>query len=126
MIPELQGRFPIRVELDALTEDDFILILTEPENALTRQYAALLSTEGVGLEFKKDAIRELARLAVEVNSTTENIGARRLSTLLERLLDEVSFGAPDMEGVNVTVDAAYVLKALSDIVEDQDLSRYVL
>ena len=126
MIPELQGRFPIRVGLDALTEGDFIRILTEPENALTRQYAALLSTEGVGLEFKDDAIQELARLAVEVNSTTENIGARRLATLLERLLDEVSFGAPDMDGVNVTVDAAYVLNALSDIVEDQDLSRYVL
>jgi ATP-dependent HslUV protease ATP-binding subunit HslU len=126
MIPELQGRFPIRVELDALSEGDFIRILTEPENALTRQYAALLSTEGVGLEFKDDAIRELARLAVEVNSTTENIGARRLATLLERLLDEVSFGAPDMQGVNVTVDATYVLNALSDIVQDQDLSRYVL
>ena len=126
MIPELQGRFPIRVGLDALTESDFVRILTEPENALTRQYAALLSTEGVGLEFRDDAVRELARLAVEVNSTTENIGARRLATLLERLLDEVSFGAPDMRGVNVTVDAAYVLKALSDIVEDQDLSRYVL
>jgi len=126
MIPELQGRFPIRVELDALTEHDFVRILTEPENALTRQYAALLSTEGVSLEFRDDAVRELARLAVEVNATTENIGARRLATLLERLLDEVSFGAPDMHGVSVTVDATYVLKALSDIVEDQDLSRYVL
>jgi ATP-dependent HslUV protease ATP-binding subunit HslU len=126
MIPELQGRFPIRVELEALTQDDLFRILTEPENALTKQYAALLSTEGVRLEFQEDAIRELARLAVEVNSNTENIGARRLATLLERLLDEVSFGAPDMHGVNVTVDAAYVLKALTDIVEDQDLSRYVL
>jgi len=126
MIPELQGRFPIRVELDALTEGDFVRILTEPENALTRQYAALLSTEGVHLQFEEDAIREIARLAVEVNSTTENIGARRLATLLERLLDEVSFGAPDMEGVHVDVDAEYVRKALNDIVEDQDLSRYVL
>jgi ATP-dependent HslUV protease ATP-binding subunit HslU len=126
MIPELQGRFPIRVELDALTEDDFVRILTEPENALTRQYEALLSTEGVDLQFSEDSIGELARLAVEVNSTTENIGARRLATLLERLLDEVSFGAPDMRGVRVEVDSAYVRKALTDIVEDQDLSRYVL
>jgi ATP-dependent HslUV protease ATP-binding subunit HslU len=126
LIPELQGRFPIRVELDALTEQDFVRILTEPETALTKQYSALLETEGVRLEFTADAVAELARLAVEVNSTTENIGARRLSTLMERLLDEVSFEAPDMSGVSVKVDAEYVSRVLSDIVKDQDLSRYVL
>ena len=126
LIPELQGRFPIRVELNALSENDFVRILTEPENALTKQYQALLSTEGVRLEFSPDAVRELARLAVEVNSTTENIGARRLATLLERLLDEVSFGAPDMNGVTVAIDADYVNNALADVVQDQDLSRYVL
>ncbi len=126
LIPELQGRFPIRVELDALGREEFVRILTEPENALTKQYAALLSTEGVALEFTDDAVSELARLAVEVNSSTENIGARRLATLLERLLDEVSFSAPEMAGVTVKIDQAYVQRALSDIVEDQDLSRYVL
>jgi ATP-dependent HslUV protease ATP-binding subunit HslU len=126
LIPELQGRFPIRVELDALTELDFVRILTEPETALTKQYSALLSTEGVELDFSQDAVAEIARLAVEVNSTTENIGARRLSTLLERLLDEVSFEAPDMAGVKVHVDGEYVRRALADIVKDQDLSRYVL
>jgi ATP-dependent HslUV protease ATP-binding subunit HslU len=126
LIPELQGRFPIRVELDALTEQDFVRILTEPETALTKQYSALLSTEGVTLEFTADSVAEIARLAVEVNATTENIGARRLSTLLERLLDEVSYDAPDMAGVSVRVDAEYVLRALSNIVKNQDLSRYVL
>ena len=126
LIPELQGRFPIRVELDALTEQDFVRILTEPETALTKQYSALLSTEGVALEFTQDSVAEIARLAVEVNATTENIGARRLSTLMERLLDEVSFEAPDMAGVSVRVDAEYVLRALSDTVKNQDLSRYVL
>ncbi len=126
LIPELQGRFPIRVELDALTEQDFVRILTEPETALTKQYVALLSTEGVTVEFTEDSVAEIARLAVEVNSTTENIGARRLSTLLERLLDEVSFDAPEMAGVHVRVDAEYVRRALSDIVKNQDLSRYVL
>ncbi|HYL05430.1 MAG TPA: ATP-dependent protease ATPase subunit HslU [Thermoanaerobaculia bacterium] len=126
LIPELQGRFPIRVELDALTEHDFVRILTEPETALTKQYSALLSTEGVTVEFTADSVAEIARLAVEVNSTTENIGARRLSTLLERLLDEVSFAAPEMAGVHVRVDAEYVRRALSDIVKNQDLSRYVL
>jgi ATP-dependent HslUV protease ATP-binding subunit HslU len=126
LIPELQGRFPIRVELDALTEQDFVRILTEPETALTKQYSALLSTEGVKVIFTPDAIAEIARLAVEVNSTNENIGARRLSTLMERLLDEVSFEAPDMAGVEVKVDAAYVTRTLADIVKDQDLSRYVL
>jgi ATP-dependent HslUV protease ATP-binding subunit HslU len=126
LIPELQGRFPIRVELDALTEQDFVRILTEPETALTKQYSALLGTEGVQLEFTADAVAEIARLAVEVNSSTENIGARRLSTLMERLLDEVSFEAPDMSGVSVKVDGEYVRRVLSDIVKDQDLSRYVL
>jgi ATP-dependent HslUV protease ATP-binding subunit HslU len=126
LIPELQGRFPIRVELDPLTEQDFVRILTEPETALTKQYSALLSTESVELAFTEDAVAEIARLAVEVNSSTENIGARRLSTLLERLLDGVSFDAPDMAGVSVRVDGEYVRRALSDIVKDQDLSRYVL
>jgi ATP-dependent HslUV protease ATP-binding subunit HslU len=126
LIPELQGRFPIRVELDALTEKDFVRILTEPETALTKQYSALLSTEEVTLQFTDDSVAELARLAVEVNSTTENIGARRLSTLMERLLDEVSFDAPEMAGVTLKVDAEYVLRALAGIVQDQDLSRYVL
>ena len=126
LIPELQGRFPIRVELEALGKDDFVRILTEPQNALTKQYQALLATEGVGLEFTAEAVDEIARLAVEVNSRTENIGARRLSTLMEKLLEEVSFEAPHMDGVQLTVDGAYVRRALQGIVEDQDLSRYVL
>jgi ATP-dependent HslUV protease ATP-binding subunit HslU len=126
LLPELQGRFPIRVELESLGEDDFVRILTEPENALTKQYASLLSTEGVTLHFAPDAIAALARMAVEVNARTENIGARRLHTLLERLLDEVSFEAPDMAGVELTVDAAYVHKALHDLAQNEDLSRYVL
>jgi len=126
LIPELQGRFPIRVELDALSEEDFVRILTEPETALTKQYAALLGTEGVTVEFRRDAIAELARLAVEVNSQTENIGARRLATLMERLLDEVSYEAPDMDGVTVKVDGAYVRRTLAGTVKDHDLSRYVL
>ncbi len=126
LIPELQGRFPIRVELDALTEQDFVRILTEPETALTKQYSALLSTEGVTVDFLAESVAEIARLAVEVNSSTENIGARRLSTLMERLLDEVSFEAPDMSGVTVTVDGEYVRRVLSGIVQNQDLSRYVL
>ncbi len=126
LIPELQGRLPIRVELDSLTEDDFVRILTEPETALTKQYRALLSTESVSLDFQDDAIREIAKLAVEVNQNTENIGARRLATLLERVLDEVSFEAPDMGGVSVTIDSSYVRRAIAELVEDQDLSRYVL
>jgi ATP-dependent HslUV protease ATP-binding subunit HslU len=126
LIPELQGRFPIRVELEPLGREDFVRILTEPQNALTKQYQALLATEGVTLEFAPEAVEELARLAVEVNSRTENIGARRLSTLMEKLLEEVSFEAPHMDGVQLTVDGAYVRRALAEIVEDQDLSRYVL
>jgi len=114
------------VELNALTEDDFVRILTEPETALTKQYAALLSTEGLKLEFTDDAVAEIARLAVEVNAHTENIGARRLATLMERLLDEVSFEAPDMEGVELSIDGDAVRRALSDIVQNHDLSRYVL
>jgi len=126
LIPELQGRFPIRVELSALSEEDLIRILTEPKNALTKQYSALLGAEGLRVEFSEDAIHEIARLAVEVNSITENIGARRLATLLERVLDEVSFEAPDMDGVQVDIDASYVRRALAEIVKDQDLTRYVL
>jgi len=126
LIPELQGRLPIRVELDALGKEEFVRILTEPEASLTKQYQALLGTEAVELDFTDDAIDELARLAVEVNSKTENIGARRLATLMERLLEEISFEAPDMEGVSIHVDAAYVKKALADIAKDEDLSRYVL
>ena len=126
MIPELQGRFPIRVGLEALEEADFVRILTEPQGSLTRQYRELLGTEGVKLGFTDDAIAEIAHLAVEVNTRTENIGARRLATLMERLLDEVSFEAPDMAGVTLSVDRDYVKKALSDLVEDRDLSRYIL
>jgi ATP-dependent HslUV protease ATP-binding subunit HslU len=126
LIPELQGRFPIRVELEPLTESDFVRILTEPENALTKQYAALLETEAVTLSFTSDAVAELARLAVEVNARHENIGARRLATLLERLLEEVSFEAPAMAGVAVAVDGAMVRRTLAGIVRDDDLSRYVL
>ena len=126
LIPELQGRFPIRVELEALTEQDFVRILTEPENALTKQYTALLATEGLTIRFTDDAVAALAHLTVEVNAATENIGARRLATLLERLLEEVSFEAPDMVGVELAIDEGYVQRALADIVQNQDLSRYVL
>ena len=126
LIPELQGRLPIRVELESLTEADFKRILTEPKNALTRQYVALMATENVVMEFTEDAITELARVAAEVNRTSENIGARRLHTILERLLDEVSFAAPDLDDKQVTVDAAYVRQRLADIVKDEDLSRYIL
>jgi ATP-dependent HslUV protease ATP-binding subunit HslU len=126
LIPELQGRFPIRVELDSLTEDDFVLILREPKNALTMQYVALLGTEGVTLTFADDAIREIARYAATVNEKTENIGARRLHTILERLLDELSFDASDRAGEQITIDATYVQRVLADTVRDEDLSRYVL
>ncbi len=126
LIPEMQGRFPIRVELDALSEEDFVRILTEPETALTKQYQALLSAEGLAVDFTEDAVAEIARLAVEVNSSTENIGARRLATLMERLLEEVSFEAPDMSGMELTVDGELVRRNLADLVKDQDLSRYVL
>ena len=126
LMPELQGRFPIRVELNDLTEDDFMRILTEPTNSLTRQYAALLETEGVTLEFAEDGVRELAKIATRVNETTVNIGARRLYTILEHLLEELSFEAPDMSSGSVTINAGYVTKRLGEIVEDEDLSRYIL
>ena len=126
LIPELQGRFPIRVELQSLTMEDFVRILTEPKSSLTRQYIALLETEGVKLEFTPDALEEVARFAFRVNEGTENIGARRLHTIMERVLDEISFEAPEKKGQPFTVDAAYVRKMLSEIVKDQDLSRYIL
>jgi len=126
LIPELQGRLPIRVELMALVESDFVRILTEPKNALIKQYMALLETEGVKLNFTDDAIATLARYAVLVNEQTENIGARRLHTILEKVLDEISFEAPELKKKNVKVDGAYVTKQLADIVKNQDLSRYIL
>lgn len=126
MIPELQGRFPIRVELKSLTTEDFIRILTEPKNALTKQYVALLATEGVKLKITDDAVAEIAKTAMQVNEQTENIGARRLHTIMEKILDTVSFDAPDLKKKSVKVDAAYVNKQLADIVKDQDLSRYIL
>ncbi|MBO9875151.1 MULTISPECIES: ATP-dependent protease ATPase subunit HslU [Xanthomonas] len=126
LIPELQGRFPIRVELSALSKDDFIRILTEPKAALTKQYEALLLTEGVSLRFTDDAIARLAEIAFLVNERQENIGARRLHTVLERLLDTLSYEAPDRDGQSVTVDAAYVDAHLGELVQDPDLSRYIL
>src|ERR1700732_994188 len=126
LIPELQGRFPIRVELQSLTMEDFVRILTEPKSSLTRQYIALLETEGVKLEFTPEALEEVARFAFRVNEGTENIGARRLHTIMERVLDEISFEAPEKKGQEFKVDAAYVQKMLSEIVKDQDLSRYIL
>jgi ATP-dependent HslUV protease ATP-binding subunit HslU len=126
LLPELQGRLPIRVELRALTEEDFRRILTETDNALTRQYAALLGTEGVEVSFSEDGVAALARVAAEVNATVENIGARRLQTVLERVFEELSFTAPDRGGEKVTVDAAMVEKHLGDLARSADLSRYVL
>src|SRR5512142_1305438 len=126
LIPELQGRFPIRVELKSLTEADFVRIMTEPENALTKQYAALVAADGATLEFTPDGIAEIARIAATVNSRMENIGARRLHTIMEKLLEEVSFEGPDMKKKTLKVDAHYVRKQLADIVKDQDLSRYIL
>ena len=126
MIPELQGRFPIRVELKTLTQDDFIRILTEPKNALTKQYIALLETEGLQIEFTEDALEAVARTAMEVNEQTENIGARRLHTIMEKLLDIISFEAPEMKKKRVKIDAKYVNEQLESIVKDQDLSRYIL
>ena len=126
LIPELQGRFPIRVELENLTQADFERILVEPENALTRQYTALLATEGVDLTFSSDGVTEMAAIAVQVNESTENIGARRLHTILEKVLEELSFVAPELEGGEVVVNAAFVRERLKDVVEDKDLSRYIL
>ncbi|WP_020507655.1 ATP-dependent protease ATPase subunit HslU [Lamprocystis purpurea] len=126
LIPELQGRLPIRVELKALTTEDFVRILTEPDASLTDQYRALLATEGVNLEFTEDGIRRLAEIAWQVNERTENIGARRLHTVLERLLEDVSYNASDLDRVTVTVNAAYVDQNLSQLAADEDLSRYIL
>jgi len=126
LIPELQGRLPIRVEMQSLKEEDFVRILTEPKNALIKQYIALLDTEGVKLQFTEDAVQTIARFATSVNEQTENIGARRLHTILEKVLDELSFEAPDLKKKSVKVDAAYVNKQLADIVKNQDLSRYIL
>jgi ATP-dependent HslUV protease ATP-binding subunit HslU len=126
LIPEFQGRFPIRVELSSLGKDDFVRILTEPKNALIKQYEALLQTEGVQLNFAGDAIEEIAQIASDVNDRMENIGARRLHTILERLLDEVSFAAPEMHGKEVAIDAAYVRERLAPILKNEDLSRYIL
>jgi ATP-dependent HslUV protease ATP-binding subunit HslU len=126
LIPELQGRFPIRVELKSLTVDDFVRILKEPRNALAKQYTALLETEGIKLNLTDDALLEVAKLAAQVNESSENIGARRLHTIMEKLLEEISFEGPDLRKKNVKVDAAYVRKQLADIVKDQDLSRYIL
>ncbi len=126
LIPEMQGRFPIRVELEALTAADFVRILTEPDASLTEQYIALLATEGVTLEFREDGITRLAEISYDVNEKTENIGARRLHTVLERLLENVSFTAADLGGQNVVIDAAYVNQQLGELAEDEDLSRYIL
>ena len=126
LIPELQGRFPIRVELESLTIEDFKRILTEPKNALIKQYKALMETEGVQLDFKADAIDSIANFAARVNQQTEDIGARRLHTIMEKLLDEISFEGPDLEPKDQTIDAAYVDKMLAETVKDQDLSRYIL
>jgi ATP-dependent HslUV protease ATP-binding subunit HslU len=126
LIPELQGRFPIRVELQSLTMDDFIRILTEPKSSLVKQYTALLETEGVKLTFTEDAIATVARFAAMVNEQTENIGARRLHTVMEKMLDEISFEAPDLKKKTVKIDSAYVSKQLAEIVKNQDLSRYIL
>jgi ATP-dependent HslUV protease ATP-binding subunit HslU len=126
LIPELQGRFPIRVELKSLTMDDFIRILTEPKSSLVKQYTALLETEGVKLEFTRESLEEVAHFAFRVNEGTENIGARRLHTIMERVLDQISFDAPERKGEHIKIDADYVRQMLADIVKDQDLSRYIL
>jgi len=126
LIPELQGRFPIRVELDALTDADFVRILTEPKNAISKQYVALLATEGVEIEFKDDAVKEIARIAASVNERTNNIGARRLHTVMERLLDELLFSAPDIGAQHIAITGDYVRDRLSALVEDEDLANYIL
>jgi len=126
LIPELQGRFPIRVELSSLGRDDFVRILREPENALVRQYPALLATEGISVSFTDDAVEEVAAFAARINEQTEDIGARRLHTIMERLLEDISFNAPEMSGKEVRIDAAYVRERLQGIVENLDLSRYIL
>ena len=126
LIPELQGRFPIRVELDSLSKEDFILILKEPKNALLKQYRALLATEGLDLEFTDDAAEAVASFSMTVNERTENIGARRLHTIMEKVLDELSFEAPDLSQKKWVIDAAYVSNMLEQIVKDDDLSQYIL
>jgi ATP-dependent HslUV protease ATP-binding subunit HslU len=126
LMPELQGRFPIRVELQPLTRDDFLRILTEPTSSLTRQYQAMLKADGVQVEFKADGLAAIADAAWQVNQTTQNIGARRLHTILERLLEDVSFHAPDMQGQTVTIDAAYVHQKLDAVVQTEDLSKFIL
>jgi ATP-dependent HslUV protease ATP-binding subunit HslU len=126
LIPELQGRFPIRVELKTLSEEDFIRILKEPKSALVKQYMALLETEGIKLNFTDDSIQEVARIAAQVNTSMENIGARRLHTIMEKLLEEISFNGPDLKKKNIKIDADYVKKQLAEIVKDQDLSKYIL
>jgi len=126
LIPELQGRFPIRVELKSLTTDDFVRILTEPDASLTSQYGALLNTEEVELDFAESGVRRIAEVAFQVNENTENIGARRLHTVMERLLETVSFEASDKSGTKLTVDAGYVNDHLTELAQDEDLSRYIL
>jgi ATP-dependent HslUV protease ATP-binding subunit HslU len=126
LIPELQGRFPIRVELQPLGRDEFVRILTEPRSALVKQYVALMDTEGIEIRFTDDAIQRIADFATIVNDRTENIGARRLHTVMEKLLDEISFEGPDLADKTVTIDAAYVTRMLADIVKNEDLSRYIL
>jgi ATP-dependent HslUV protease ATP-binding subunit HslU len=126
LIPELQGRFPIRVELDNLTKDDFVRILTEPRNALIKQYVELLRTEGLEINFSPDAVEEIARIAASVNERTENIGARRLYTVLEKLLEDVSFHAPDAVQKVININAEYVQNQLKEVIKDEDLSRYIL
>ncbi|MBE9563742.1 MAG: ATP-dependent protease ATPase subunit HslU [Proteobacteria bacterium] len=126
LIPELQGRLPIRVELSALNAEDFERILTEPDSALTVQYKALMKTEGLTIEFKEDGVKQIAKSAFDVNESAENIGARRLHTIMERLLEEVSFSAPDKSGESITIDAEYVNNSLDELIKDEDLSRYIL
>jgi ATP-dependent HslUV protease ATP-binding subunit HslU len=126
LIPELQGRFPIRVELEPLTREDFVRILTEPRNALVKQYTALIGTEDVTLVFTPEAVDRIADFAARVNDITENIGARRLHTVMERLLDEISFDAPELTDKRLTIDEAYVDRMLADVVKNEDLTRYIL
>jgi len=126
LIPELQGRFPIRVELQSLTEDDLFRILTEPENALTKQYIALLATEGVEMVFQEDSLREMARLATLVNSRTEDIGARRLQTVIEKVVEEISFDADKYAGQTLTIDAGFVMDRVGEVAQDDDLSNFIL
>jgi ATP-dependent HslUV protease ATP-binding subunit HslU len=126
LMPELQGRFPIRVELQDLTKEDFVRILREPQNSLTKQTVALLATEGVGVEFTDDAVDEMAQIAYDVNRRTQNIGARRLYTILEKVFETISFDAPDLPERRVRIDADYVRERLGDVVKDEDLSKFIL